>query len=127
MTDESAELDRLLQERAERLARRTHEHEVALRSESALVLGVGTDRVLLPSSAAREIVPLGALTPLFGAPAHIAGLTAYRGLAVPVFHLRALLGIPVIDLPETSHIVVLAAPFEPALAVDHVSEAPWPD
>jgi purine-binding chemotaxis protein CheW len=66
------------------------------------------------------------VTPLPFADVVVAGLTARRGRAIPVFHLRALLGLPLSALPETSRIVVLDAPGDPALAVDTVGDDDLP-
>lgn len=93
---------------------------------SALALSVGTDRVLLASSAVLGVAPLTAVTPIPFAEPHVAGLTARRGRAIPVFYLGAILRLPVTQLSETSRLVVLAAPGEPALAVDAVSQAELP-
>ncbi|UJR81324.1 chemotaxis protein CheW [Sandaracinus amylolyticus] len=94
---------------------------------AALLLVVGTDRVLLPAEAARAVAPLAHLTPIPFAEPHVAGLTARRGRAIPVFHLRVLLGLPLSQLPETSRVIVLDAPGEPALAVDAIGDDDLPD
>ena len=64
---------------------------------------------------------------LHAAGKHVVGLTARRGRAIPVFSLGALLGLPVVELPEATRVVVLDAPGEPALAVDAVFEDDLPD
>lgn len=94
---------------------------------AALRLEVGTDRVLLDARSALAIAPLSRLTPVPFAAPHVAGLTARRGRAIPVFHLRVLLGLPLSQLPETSRVVVLDAPGQPALAVDSVQDDDLPE
>ena len=44
------------------------------------------------------------LTPLPHAPPEVAGLTARGGAVYPVFHLRAVLGLPLAALPEHGRI-----------------------
>lgn len=122
---DAAALDALLDERAARLAQPARALVRARRT--ALRLSIGTDRVLIPAGSALAIAPLAALTPVPFAGEHVAGLTARRGRAIPVFHLRVLLGLPLSRLPETSCVVVLDAPGEPALAVDSVEDDDLPD
>lgn len=73
----------------------------------ALVLRVGGERYTLPAVAVRAVAALARLTPLPHAPPWVAGLTARGGVIVPVFHLRAVLGLALTSLPEYGRIVLL--------------------
>jgi purine-binding chemotaxis protein CheW len=118
------DLDALLEARAAQFARPPD--PVVIVRDRALRLGLGSDRVLLPATAALAVAPLLSIAAIPNAPPHVAGLTARRGRAIPVFHLRVLLGLPLRELPETSRIVVLATEGDPALAVDIVEDDDWP-
>jgi purine-binding chemotaxis protein CheW len=73
----------------------------------ALVLRVGGERYTLPAEAVRAVAALARLSPLPHAPPTVAGLTARGGVIVPVFHLRAVLGLALTALPEYGRIVLL--------------------
>lgn len=72
-----------------------------------LVLRVGGERYTLPADAVRAVAALARLSPLPHAPPSVAGLTARGGLILPVFHLRAVLGLALTALPEYGRIVLL--------------------
>lgn len=72
-----------------------------------LVLRVGGERYTLPSDAVRAVAALARLSPLPHAPPSVAGLTARGGVILPVFHLRAVLGLALTALPEYGRIVLL--------------------
>ncbi|MDQ3037425.1 MAG: chemotaxis protein CheW [Myxococcota bacterium] len=117
-------LEALLEARAAELAKPVA--PLVRARHSALRLTIGSDRVLVSAEAALAIAPLAVLTPIPFAEAHVAGLTARRGRAIPVFHLRVLLGLPLSHLPETTRLLVLDAPGEPALAVDAIEDDDLP-
>ena len=73
----------------------------------ALLLRVGGERYTLPAEAVRAVAALARLSPLPHAPPSVAGLTARGGAIVPVFHLRAVLGLALTALPEYGRIVLL--------------------
>ena len=73
----------------------------------ALVLRVGGERYTLAAEAVRAVAALARLSPLPHAPPSVAGLTARGGVIVPVFHLRAVLGLALTTLPEYGRIVLL--------------------
>lgn len=80
---------------------------VELPAEPCLSVIVAGERYALPARAVRAVGELRRLTPLPRAPAHVAGLTAWGGAVVPVFHLRVLLGLPLAALPEHGRVVYL--------------------
>jgi purine-binding chemotaxis protein CheW len=73
----------------------------------ALVLRIGGERYTMPADAVRAVAALARLSPLPHAPPSVAGLTARGGVIVPVFHLRAVLGLALTTLPEYGRIVLL--------------------
>jgi purine-binding chemotaxis protein CheW len=76
--------------------------------EAAVVLGVAT---------------LEHLTPLPHAPEEVAGLVVRAGTVLPVFHLRAVLELPLRALPERAQVLFLGgASAELGLVVDQVGD-----
>ncbi len=75
--------------------------------ERGLALVVAGERYAVPARAVRAVAELRRVTPLPHAPPHVAGLTAWGGAAVPVFHLRALLGLALAALPEYGRVVLV--------------------
>lgn len=96
----------ILEARTRALAAPVDLHEVNVGVE-ALVLRVGGERYTLPAEAVRAVAALVRLSPLPHAPPSVAGLTARGGVIVPVFHLRAVLGLALNALPEHGRIVLL--------------------
>ncbi len=96
----------ILDARTRALAARGEAREVGVGVE-ALVLRVGGERYTLPAEAVRAVAALARLSPLPHAPPWVAGLTARGGVIVPVFHLRAVLGLALTALPEYGRIVLL--------------------
>jgi chemotaxis signal transduction protein len=84
---------RVLRERAEKLARvdvRTRREEPDF---EVAVCRVGDERLALPVTRLREIVPLPPLTLLPGAPTWLLGIAQVRGTLLSVVALGALLGL----------------------------------
>jgi purine-binding chemotaxis protein CheW len=73
----------------------------------AIALRVGGERYAIAASEVRAVAALARLTPLPHAPPEVAGLTARGGAILPVFHLRAVLGLALSTLPEHGRIVLL--------------------
>jgi purine-binding chemotaxis protein CheW len=55
-----------------------------------------------------QVVQMVEISPLPGAPAVIEGIVNVRGTIVPVFDLRARLGVPARGIDPTQHLVILA-------------------
>ncbi len=109
----------LLARRTEALARRIDESAVVLRT--LLVLHVSGERFALEPAAVRLVTELRRVTPLPHVPLRVLGLTAHAGTVIPVFDLRAVLGLPLTTLPEYGRIVICGDPGdEVALAVEAV-------
>ena len=96
----------ILEERTRALAVPVDQREAEVGVE-ALVLRVGGERYTLPADAVRAVAALARLSPLPHAPPSVAGLTARGGVILPVFHLRAVLGLALTALPEYGRIVLL--------------------
>lgn len=110
----------VLEARTRAVARPPAPPEVHARAE-ALRLRVAGEPYALPASAVRAVAELTRLTPLPYAPPEVAGLTVRGGGVLPVFHLRAVLGLPLSALPEFGRIVVLGEDQDAlALVVDAV-------
>lgn len=108
----------LLARRTAALAREPAPPRSAL---DAIIITVGSERFALALSGARAVAVLRSVTPLPHAPVHVLGLTTFGGMVVPVFHLFAVLGVPLTALSEYGRMVVLGEPDDPfALAVNQV-------
>jgi len=66
-----------------------------------------------------QVVQMVEISPLPGAPAVIEGIVNVRGTIVPVFDLRARLGLPAREIDPAQHLVILATGARPsAVRVD---------
>lgn len=82
-----------------------------------LVARSGQELYGLPEPDVRAVAALTRLSPLPGAPAHVAGLSVFRGGIVVVFYLHAILGGPP-TLSEHGRMIVVDE--DCALAVDSI-------
>jgi purine-binding chemotaxis protein CheW len=94
-----------------------------------LRLAAGTQALLVPIDAVREILEVGRLTQVPQAPALLRGVMNLRGAVVPVIDLAARCGLPPCRIGRRSAIVVVAVPgdevqaqFVAGLLVDAVYE-----
>ncbi|APR85448.1 Positive regulator of CheA protein activity [Minicystis rosea] len=85
-----------------------------------ITLRIGGEAYLIPAAAVRAVADLVKLAPLPHAPPEVAGLTVRNGEILPVFHLRAVLGLALSALPEQSPMVLLG---EGADAVALIADA----
>jgi purine-binding chemotaxis protein CheW len=114
--------DDLLERRTEQLARRI-DHAVVV-AEPLLILRIGGDRYGLAPVAVRAVTELRKITPLPHVPPRVLGLTSRGGSVIPVFELRAVLGLPLTTLPEYGRIVICGEDCdEIALAVEAVEQS----
>ncbi|EYF04591.1 chemotaxis protein CheW [Chondromyces apiculatus] len=103
----------------------TRTRAVAHRAEVAVnVVGTEVLRVLvagepcaLQTARIRGVAEILRLTPLPHAPPEVAGLTVRGGSVLPVFYLRAVLGLPLSALPEHGRMVLLGAKEEDQLGL----------
>ncbi|MGH2787367.1 MAG: chemotaxis protein CheW [Actinomycetota bacterium] len=115
------EVERVLQKRAEALARPVESDDAAIPTIEMLVLAVGAERYGIPVRRVGEVRPLGSTTPVPGLPAFWAGLINLRGALLPVLDLRRFLAVEesvFSDPPQA--VVVTGQDFDVALMVDDV-------
>jgi purine-binding chemotaxis protein CheW len=97
----------ILRERARRLAQ-PFEAATPRGEELELVSFVlSGERYALEAECVLQVIKLQQLTRLPGAPDHLLGLTNLRGEILPVFDLRALLGLSRVALNDLSRLLVL--------------------
>lgn len=107
----------------ERRTRALAKHLVSARDdgEADLVLRVSGERYAIAAADVLAASALTRLTPLPHAPAALAGLTSRAGRVLPVFELRAVLGLPLATLPEHGRMVILGTAESPvAVTVDAI-------
>lgn len=115
-SDEEA---RILEQRTRALARPV----AAARRETGadLVLRVSGERYAIAAAEVLSASALTRLTPLPHSPPELAGLTSRAGRVLPVFDLRAVLGLPLATLPEHGRMVILGTVDAPvAVTVDAI-------
>jgi purine-binding chemotaxis protein CheW len=88
-----------------------------------VVFVLDRDRFGLPVSSVREIVRVGEIRPVPGAPSLIRGLTGVRGAILPVLELRTRIGLAPLVPTDRARIVILeVAGRTLGLLVDRVTE-----
>lgn len=113
------EEETILERRTRALARPLAEARQG--SEADLVLRVSGERYAIAAAEVLAASALTRLTPLPHSPPELAGLTSRAGRVLPVFDLRAVLGLPLATLPEHGRMVVLGTPDTPvAVTVDAI-------
>lgn len=85
------EVERILRERAEALAKPREEARAPADLLEILVFSLAGERYGLETAHVLAVVPLRGLTPVPSTPSWILGLVNHRGRALPVFDLRRLL------------------------------------
>jgi purine-binding chemotaxis protein CheW len=81
------------------------------------------DRLLAISAASVDrIVQMVAITPLRSSPQHVRGIIDLRGTLLPVVDVRLLLGLPTAVPDLDQHLVLLSAPTQCALWIDHAAD-----
>lgn len=101
-------IQRILEERARRLAQAPADH-VAVKTVPLVELAVGDERFGVNLLQVEEIQPLKGLTPVPGVAAHWAGVVNLRGRLYPVLDLRPYLRLPVSGPPDGGQIVLVSA------------------
>jgi purine-binding chemotaxis protein CheW len=104
---EASEVQRVLRERAAALAR-VPAHATARQATLELLqFTLGEERCAIEAGYVTEVIRLGELTRLPGAPAHLLGIINLRGDLLPVFELRKLLNAATLEPSEHTRILVL--------------------
>lgn len=103
------EVQRILRERARALARPLAEAPTPTDVVELLVFALGGERYAIEAAHVLEVVPLGELTPVPGAPAHVLGVVNHRGRILPVMDLRRLLELAGQGVTEGGRVVAVQA------------------
>jgi purine-binding chemotaxis protein CheW len=118
---QSENVERILKERAEALARPPVEREDEAELVELLVMKAGDDLLGVELSSVQEVRPLGQLTWVPGLPEFWAGLINLRGSLYPVLDLGRYLGLNDGADVNSSEIVIVSGPSSGvALCVDRV-------
>lgn len=113
--------ERLLDERTAALARKLTLRMESERGQMLVLMKVAGERFAIAPEAVRAVAELRRVTPLPHMPARVLGLTSRAGAIIPVFDLRAVLGLPLTNLPEYGRIVLLGGDDDQAaIAVDEL-------
>jgi len=119
---DARETERVLEERARKLARRTSGTAVEAKLE-LLQITLGREHFAIETRFAREVLLPGLVTKLPGAPEHLRGVTNLRGDIMPVFDLRVLLGAARIEpTANARHIMLGGSVVELCVLADAVHE-----
>jgi purine-binding chemotaxis protein CheW len=98
---------RILAERARSLAE-VREQEQATGVLEVVAFRVGGERYAVPLQKVDEILEIRGLCLLFGAPRHVLGALVARSRVLPVFDLRALLGLSGGGMSDLTKVIALA-------------------
>lgn len=122
LQDPAPVLQRILEERAQALARTPHV-ETPDETVELVVLALGPERYGVDVEHVQEIQPLAGLTSVPGLPFFWAGVVNLRGRLYPILNLRRYLELPEAAPVEGSKVVLVAAAnLNVALLVDDVPE-----
>lgn len=105
----AAEINRILQERAQALAQSSADSDDHEDVSRVLVVEVGSEHLGLPIEAVREIAPLPDITALPGVARHWRGVVNLRGQVYPVLDMGEYLGIAGMPTDSTPHCVLVAS------------------
>jgi purine-binding chemotaxis protein CheW len=108
-TDGPLAVQRILEQRAQALARSVEDAASAAKTVALVELAIGGERFGVDLQQIQEVQPLHALTPIPGVPAFWAGVVNLRGRLFPVLDLRRYLRLSASGRPEGGHIVVVGA------------------
>jgi purine-binding chemotaxis protein CheW len=97
----------VLEERARDLARVPSQAPSAAEVIAVVVFALGDERYALETSAVREVLRLGDITPLPETPAFLLGITNLRGHILPLFDLRQFFGVPAQEPTAEARVMVL--------------------
>jgi len=123
MTDDTARIERILEERARALARApAAEREAAGHEDELVVLALGAERYGVDILQVQTIQALTGLAYVPGLPAFWAGLVNLRGRLYPVLNLRRYLALAGQPAGGGQVVLVSAAGLSVALWVDDVLE-----
>lgn len=117
-----ADVQRILRERAARLAEVIVEPEVVVSNIEVVVVHVGEQRFAVECIHVRESCSLKELTPVPCTPDHVVGIVNFRGEIVPIVDLEILLGFGVVEGGRGQFLVVTSPLGLVGLLIDTVGE-----
>ncbi len=120
---DSAKSNKILNQRAAKLAGRACSRDTKGAGVDCLVFALGSEKFAFELGSVLEVVSLGQVTRVPGAPPEYHGIVNHRGTVLPVFHLDRLLGKStyVTEIDRLKFAVVLRSPNLPwAVAVEAV-------
>lgn len=100
-------VERILEERARRLARPKATPSSPTQALELLVFFLGEERYGIETGAVVEVIPVRGLTPLPCVPDFVAGVIHHRGRILPVLDLKRLLGLQGRPVGGTDRVVAL--------------------
>jgi purine-binding chemotaxis protein CheW len=103
----SARARAIMDDRAQRLARKQAPAERAGDALEVLTFALGHERYAVETRYAREVVRLASITPVPGVLPFVMGVTNYRGQILSVLDLRLLLAAPPAGVTDLSRLIVL--------------------
>jgi purine-binding chemotaxis protein CheW len=104
-----AEVQRILQQRAQKLARPLEEAVPVTEVLELLVFSLAGERYGIEAVHVLEVVPLQGLTPVPCTPPVVLGVVNHRGRILPVLDLRRLLALASPGIAEGSRVVAVTA------------------
>jgi purine-binding chemotaxis protein CheW len=112
----------ILRRRAQRVSQRSQESEAATRVE-VLQVRMGGERYALPVEAVLAVYEHSDITPLPGAPEHIAGMVNLRGNLMVVLNPAAMLNIPASQGSDNHTLIIVTnQEFSVALCVQETGD-----
>lgn len=91
-------------------------------AELLLIVRLAGRRIALPAAEVEAVVELEGLTPVPGAPPHVAGLSALRSRVLTIIDSRAALGLPSAEASLAEAIVVASGGHAYALLVEQIED-----
>jgi purine-binding chemotaxis protein CheW len=107
MNRAAADGERILRDRAKRLARRAPPAAASGSMLELLEFGLDRERYALESRHVHEVHPLRDLTPLPGTPAFLLGIVNLRGRIVPVLDLKKFFELPEKGVTDLHRIILV--------------------
>ena len=103
------QMSRILQERAQAVARRRAEVSPSVEGLEILVFTLAGERYGIEAARVLEVVPVRGLTPVPCVPAFVLGVVNHRGRILPVLELRRLFDLAGHGVAEGSRVVAVEA------------------
>lgn len=105
----SEDKQRVLHERAQRIANDTHAEDEGRFDISAVAFRLADELYAIESAFVHEVYPSDGLTPVPCTPPFVAGVMNFRGKIISVLDLKQIFGLPADSRPETAFVLLLAS------------------